>query len=156
MAIKFTSMGSMAQITMEAALQTLADNTVAESSSVTSNDDSTERQFFRNFAYELGTQGGARAADATVHLVLTPYLGTLKGDQAALNADGIPNQAYDKDGNPVIWYLDAAVTARTLTWANICVPNSDYYIRIANRTGQAFAGTNELWASGSFSVENVS
>lgn len=158
MTVKFTSPGSMTQITMESALQTLADNTAAESSSTESNDDSAERMFFRNFAFKLGTQGGARGASAKVYLVLAPYLGTIQADKAAINADDddyINNLAHDKDGNPVIWHLDAAVTARDLTWANVSIPNSDYFPTIVNRTNVAFAGTNELWASAAFSVENV-
>lgn len=158
MTIKFTSMGSMAQITMVAALQTLVANAAALSSAAESNDDSTERMFFRNFAFELGVQGSARTADDPVSLLIVPLLGTKQG---SLNGDADdqylakPYIATDKDGRAVTWYLDADTAARTLTWANVCVPNSDYYVGILNGGAQAFAGTNEVWASSTFSVENV-
>lgn len=155
MTIKFTSMGSMTQITMVAALQTLAIDLVALSSVAASNDDSTERMFFRNFAVKLGTMGGTRVLADPVSLVIVPVLGTITGDTTAAGL-GTPYIATDKDGNDVTWKLDAAVTARNLTWANVCIPNSDYYIGVLNGcTAQAFAGTNEVWASTAFSVENV-
>lgn len=161
MAVRFTSMGSMAQITMPAALQTLAIQTISLSSSAESNDDSTERVFFRNFGFELGTVGGVRtAANESVSLIIVPYLGTMQGAVEGAGLGyllGAPYIATDKDGNKVTWALnDSVATARTLTWANVCIPNSDYYVGILNNlVAQAFAGTNELWASSAFTVENV-
>jgi hypothetical protein len=155
MTVKFTSPGSMAQITMAAALQTLAIDLVALSSSAESNDDSTERMFFRNFTVKLGTMGGARVLADPVSLVIVPLLGSVTGDTTAAGL-GAPYIATDKHGNKLTWTLDAAVTARNLTWANICIPNGDYYVGVLNGcTAQAFAGTNEVWASSAFSVENV-
>ena len=156
MTVKFTSPGSMAQITMAAALQTLADDAAALSAAAESNDDSAERFVMRHFVVKVGTQGSARdaAPGAMVSLLLVPYLGSVVGD----TSDDDLADAYvatDKDGTKVQWILDAAVTARNLTWANVCLPNSDFYIGVLNETGQAFAGTNEVWASAAFSVENV-
>ena len=157
--IKFTSMGSMAQITMGAALQTLANLTAVLSSAAESNDASDERQFFRHFAVKVGTQSSARTADGTVSLLIVPVLGSIQGDVGEGSAIGdhlgTPYIATDKDGNKVQWTLDDAVTARNLTWANVCVPNSNYYVGVLNETGQAFAGTNEVHASDAFTVENA-
>lgn len=158
MTVKFTSQGSMVQVSMAAALQTLATETAALSAAAESNDDSAERFFFRNFTVKIGVQGTARVAAEEVWLLLVPYLGSVQGSLEGTIDDTSLADAYiatDKDGNKVKWKLDADTAARNLTWANVSIPNSDYYIGVYNGTSYAFAGTNEVWASSAFSVENV-
>ncbi len=153
MTAKFTEALTGAAVTLSA-LQTLADDT-ADVSAALSNDASTERNTLTNFLIAVGTQGGARAGSPNqVSLLIVPEVNGTYGDTATLLTAGNFIAQYD-NGDPVTFTMDAAVTARNLTAAGVRLPNSNYKVGILNETGQAFAGTNSVFQTGDYSLDDV-
>jgi hypothetical protein len=132
-------------------LNALADDAAAVQSSPLSNDASSERALLADFLVVLALQGGARAADAQVSLLIVPEVNSVYGDTATLKTAQkyIARQA---DGTAATWTLDAATTARNLTVSRVQLPNANYKVGLLNESGQALAATlNTIWMSGSYS-----
>lgn len=152
MTLKYTEATTGAAVTIST-LQTLADDTAGLSAAY-SNDASTERQTLSNFLIQVGTQGGARDASATVSLLIVPEVNSLYGDTATLLTAQNFYARY-ADGTDVTFTLDAAVTARDLTACGVQIPNGNYKIGVLNETNQAFAGVNAVFKTGDYSVDDV-
>lgn len=152
MTAKYTEAGTGAAVTIST-LQTLADDTAGLSSAY-SNDASGERNTLSNFLIQIGTQGGARDASAQVSLLIVPEVNALYGDTATLLTAGNFIARYT-DGTPVTFLLDAAVTARDLSACGVQIPNGNYKIGVLNETNQAFAGTNAVYKTGDYSIDDV-
>lgn len=150
MSIVFTSPGSLTAVTMPTAFQTLADDTASATATVVT---VTTRNTFRDFVVQIGAQGGARDASAQVSLLIIPDYTTISADVATLKT--AQNYiARDRAGRAVTWTLDAATTARDLTWSGIMIPAVNYYIGVLNETAQAFAGTNAVWATDPYTLQS--
>jgi len=153
--VKYTEATTLtSKVTTE--LNSLADDGAALISTELSNDASTERDLYANFAVTIAEQGSARdsGTDNLVSLLIVPEGlsgGVYTDAVAALNL-AASYIAKDKDGNDVTWTLDDAVTDRELTWAAVRVPNCDYKIGLLNRSSQALAASgNIIYMSGTYS-----
>lgn len=152
MTAKFTEATTGAAVTISG-LATLADDTAAVSSAI-SNDASTERNTLSNFLIAVGTQGVARDADEPVSLLIVPEVNGTYGDVATLATAKHYIAKYD-DGNDVTFPMDAAVTARNLSACGVRIPNANYKVGVLNETGQAFAGTNSVFQTGNYAMDDV-
>ncbi len=153
MTAKFTEATTGAAVTISG-LQTLADDT-ADVSSAISNDASTERNTLSNFLIGVGTATGARTGDPNqVSLLIVPEVNAVYGDTATLETAGNFIARY-ADGSAVTFTMDGAVTARNLSAAGVQLPNSNYKVGVLNETGQAFDGTNSVFQTGNYSIDDV-
>lgn len=153
MALKYTERTTGVSI-VTTELNSLADDTAALITTPLSNDASTERELFADFIVAIAEQGSARDAAGTVSLLIVPEVNSTYGDTATLATAG-NYVARTADGSAVELVLDAAVTARTMTFANVRLPNANYKVGLLNETGQALAATgNSIFMSGAYSTEN--
>lgn len=134
-------------------LNSLADDASALISTELSNDASTERESYANFAVSIAAQGAARDAAGSVSLLIVPAgLNDEYTDAIAAVAIAQNYYARDRDGNAVTWVLDAATTTRDVSWAGVRLPNANYKIGLVNETGQALAASgNIIYMSGTYS-----
>ena len=153
MTAKFTEATTGSAVTISG-LATLADDTAAVSAAQ-SNDASNERHTLTNFMIAVGTQGSARAGSPNqVSLLIVPEVNAAYGDVATLETAGNFIAQYD-NGDPVTFTMDAAVTARNLTACGVRLPNGNYKVGVLNETGQAFAGTNSVYQTGNYAMDDV-
>jgi len=152
MTAKFTEAGTGAAVSISG-LATLADDTAALGPAQ-SNDATAERNMLSNFLIAVGIQGAARDASEPVSLLIVPEVNGTYGDTSTLITAKHYIAKYD-DGSDVTFPMDAAVTARNLTAAGVRLPNGNYKVGVLNETGQAFAGTNSVWQTGDYSVDDV-
>ena len=136
-------------------LNSLADDTAALVATALSNDASDERKLLANVLVIIAEQGSARDSGADVALIIVPEVNSTYGDVATL-ATAENYIAVNSAGAQAVIELDAAVTARSMTFANVVLPNSNYKIGLLNRTGQALAAAgNSIFMSGTFSTDDV-
>ena len=157
MTAKFTEATTMVEVA-NAELDSLADTHGAIGSTVVSNDASTERNTLANFRVEIGLQT-ARSADAQIHLLIVPDDGAGNYGEVVASDTQTPQsyKARYEDGTYVVWELDAAVTARTLTACGVQVPNGNFKVGLLNDTGQALgaSGISYIYISGRYGVDDV-
>ena len=154
MAIKYTERTTGVSI-VTTELNALADDTAALITTPLSNDASTEREVYADFIVTLAEQGAARDAGGDVSLLIVPEVNSTYGDTSTLATAG-NYIAKTADGSDARIELDAAVTARTMTFSHVRLPNANYKVGLLNETGQALAATgNSIFMSGAYSTENV-
>ena len=151
---KYTEATTLASI-VTSELDSLANDTAALISTELSNDASTERDLFANFAVTIATQGSARNSGASnkIHLLVVPE-GLSAGVYTDAIVAGVDSNyiARDVHGEQVTWTLDDATTDRELTWPNVRIPNCDYSVGLLNESSQALAAQgNIIYMSGTFS-----
>lgn len=136
-------------------LNSLADDTAAVISTALSNDASDERDLLADFLIVIAEQGSARAADATISLLMVPEVNSVYGDTSTLKT-ATNYIARTADGTAVTLTLDAAVSGRSMTVAAVQLPNANYKVGLLNATGQALASSgNSIFKSGNYTTDNV-
>lgn len=140
---------------MSTLLNSLADDAAALSDAL-SNDASTERRLLANFSVSIALQGGARTGSpCRVSLLVVPEINGVYPDVATLLTAG-NCVARTSDGTACQANLDAATTARVVSFANVQLPNGNYKVGLLNETGQALAASgNVIWQTGTFSTASI-
>ncbi len=154
MTLKFTERATGASI-VTTELNSLADDAAAVIATALSNDASDERDLLADFVITLAEQGGARAADAQVSLLIVPEVNSTYGSTATLRNARNYIARY-ADGTPVTLLLDAAVTARVHAVSGVQIPNANYKPGLLNESGQALAASgNSIFKSGNYASADV-
>lgn len=159
MATKYTERGAGSAVTISD-LNTLPDDDIAISDAVAlDNSTSANRNIYADFNINIAAQGSARASDAQVSLIILPSVNSAFPDASGSTSSGTVSLASNYiakvDGTNVTFDLDEVTTARVLNVSGVQLPNAPFKIAILNKTGQAFTGTNSVYMSAAYSLDDV-
>lgn len=133
MALQYnTPDGAVTVLTTE--LNSLASGSVCSASSAQSNDQSGEFDLLAMAEIYIAAQGANRSAGAYLTLYIVP----------SIDGTTYPDTTGDCLENFVVGTVQAdssASAARTLTIAEVKIPNSDFKVLLKNGTGQALASS---------------
>lgn len=128
-------------------LNSLANGSLAITSTAVSNDAASELELYGDFRLYLNTQGAARSSGANVTMWILPEVdGTYPYGSASLEP-----QAELIVGS---FSFDAATTARYAVLRDVPLPPSDFHVVVQNNTGQALASSGNTLVMERHSMES--
>lgn len=146
--LKYTAIQSATTV-LSTELNSLANDGNSLSSAI-SNDGSSERFLYCMIEVSLAAQSTARSAGAHIAIYFLP---TIDGGTTYSYGD---NSTDPSPGTLVATLpLDASTSARVVTIYGVQLPPSDFKILLENKTGQAFASSNNTLKIAQYGIETV-